>query len=561
MKQTMTDRERQAYEAVRKLFFLRLAVVVGCLAVIVLSRGQEGAFEVENIPAYLLLTLVVLVNLAYLQIADRIRKIRTFAALQIYLDVAFASLLIYLTGAGASNITFLYFACILAASIILGLRPGVLTASVATVILAGMKTLTFLAGHYGWVLPWCYSPTGEMPLTGISASVAFLLAQAISYYLVAVLAGRLAHGLRGAKLLNEKILESISDGLVAVDNDRQLRSINGEAIRLLGLPPGMPMVGRSVLEVSAFSKNADVMQALFTGEQPGMCQLSLTTLDGQQTPVAVTSSVLREYRGVPVGLLVMLIDLTERKRLEEAVARAETMEMVGQLAASIAHEIRNPLACIRGSAQEIRSDMTVEDQNVKLLDMVVHESDRINTIVTDFLHFSKMRSTALKRCNLTDALADVVTMLESRHRGKRLDIEFDATEPVFCLGDVEQLRQVFLNLGLNALDAMPEGGRLKVVVRRDVASRCRDASEGERPTTVVEFIDEGRGMSSEVKSQLFNPFFTTKPRGTGLGLSIVRRIVEAHKGSIEVESTEGEGSTFRVVLEGYPVPELQVSYV
>ncbi|HUU43770.1 MAG TPA: ATP-binding protein [Planctomycetota bacterium] len=561
MKNVMGERERQACERVRKLLFLRLAAVLSCLAVIVISHGRGGAFDAELTPAYLLLTVVGVVNLVYLVSADRVRSARRFACFQICLDMVFATLLIYLTGAGASNITFVFFGCILAASIILGLRPGVLTASLATVVLAAMKTLTFLAEHYGGTLPWSHSPAGDVALTGISASVAFLLAQAISYHLVAVLAGQLAHGLRGVRLLNEKILESISDGLVAVDNQHHVRLINREAIRLLGLPPGLPMVGRPADELAGFSKNAVVLRELFSGEQPGTGQVSLTTLDGRNAPAAVTASMLRDDRGTPVGLLVMFIDLTERKRLEAAMARAETMEMMGQLAASIAHEIRNPLACIRGSAQEVRSDLH-DEQCSRLLDMVVREADRINTIVTDFLHFSRMRSTALKRCNVTDALADVVTMLESRRRDAAVDITLDVPEPLFCLGDVEQLRQVFLNLGLNALDAMPEGGRLCIVARPhdpSDADASFDASPGPRVT--VEFIDDGRGMSDEVRSRLFNPFFTTKPRGTGLGLSIVRRIVEAHKGRIEVESIEGRGSTFRVVLEGCPVPELQVSHV
>jgi signal transduction histidine kinase len=280
--------------------------------------------------------------------------------------------------------------------------------------------------------------------------------------------------------------------------------------------------------------------------------------------VAITSSVLLEERHRKLGLVVMLIDLTERKRLEEAVARAQTMETVGQLAASIAHEIRNPLACIRGSAQEIRSELDGREDCTRLLDLVVKESDRINTIVTNFLHFSKMRRAALTRCNLTDVLSDVVTMLESRQgapnpatgtwegRDGRVQIGFDGSRPVYCMGDVEQLRQVFLNLGLNALEAMPGGGRLEVVARPEETERRSGSARSGTAGVVVEFRDQGEGMSERVREQLFHPFFTTKPRGTGLGLSIVRRIIEAHKGRIEVESVPGRGSTFRVVLEGYP---------
>lgn len=555
------EAERQAFERVKGLLFLRLAAVLVSLAVILVSQAGRGVFQAELFPTYLLLVIVCLFNLGYLLVIDRLHRARRFAAVQIYVDVLFASALIYLTGVGDSNITFLYFACILAASTILGLRPGVAIASLATVLLAGMTTLSHLAGYYGWELPWVNSRGPMPPAIGISSGVAYLMAQAVAYYLVAILAGRLSHGLSGVRLLNEKILENISDGVLAIDNERHVRSINREAARLLNLPSASDMQDKPLDELIGLSGNGEVLRELFSGEQPSFSQLVLAPADGGTAPVAVTSSALRDERGQRLGLLVTFIDLTERKRLEEALARAETMEMVGQLAATIAHEIRNPLACIRGSAQEIRSELAGDDQPAKLLDLVIRESDRINAIVTNFLHFSKMRHTALTRCNLTDVLTDVVTMLESRQADERVQVEFSGDEPVFCLGDVEQLRQVFLNLGLNALEAMPRGGRLEVNVRKAEEPLSADGLRTSLPRVEVEFTDQGEGMTGEVKARLFNPFFTTKPRGTGLGLSIVHRIVEAHRGRIEVDSAVGHGSTFRVVLEGDPARELQVSHV
>ena len=594
----MGESERRTLERVKALLFLRLAAVGVSLAVILVSQAGmpgRGTFEPGLWPIYSILVLVSLVNLGYLVLVRRRvpeggegpsrrkrwrflsprpgspRAVRRFAALQIYLDVLFASGLVYLSGAGESNITFLYFACILAASIVLGLRSSVMVASLATAMQAGMRTLSFLSDHYGWTLPWAQSPGPQLPVMGISSGVAYLMAQAAAYYLVAVLAGRLAHGLSGVRLLNEKILESITDGVLAIDNERRVRLINREALRLLGLPRGTRVEGRTLDEVLTCSRNVEVLRELFECEQPGISQVSLTTAEGPVAPVAITSSVLLEERQKKLGLVVMLIDLTERKRLEEAVARAQTMETVGQLAASIAHEIRNPLACIRGSAQEIRSELEGREDCTRLLDLVVKESDRINAIVTNFLHFSKMRRAALARCNLTDVLSDVVTMLESRQgapnpttcvwerREGRAQIVFDGSRPVWAMGDVEQLRQVFLNLGLNALEAMPDGGRLEVTVRREEMDLGSLMNRSGMPKVVVEFRDHGEGMTEQVQAQLFNPFFTTKPRGTGLGLSIVQRIIEAHKGAIEVESTPGGGSTFRVVLEGYPVESEQVN--
>jgi two-component system sensor histidine kinase PilS (NtrC family) len=543
-------------DRVKGLLFLRLAAVVVALAVILVAQAGRGAFDAALHPTYVILIAVSLVNLGCLLVVKRVRNFRRFAAVQIYLDVGFIGALVYVTGAGESNVTPLYFACILAASTLLGLGQGVMVASLATVCVAAMRTLTFLAGQYGWTLPFVMPDTAG-PL-GFYGGVASLMAQSVAYYLVAILAGRLAHGLSGVRMLNEKILESIEDGLLATDAGRRVRAINHEAMRLLGLSGARTPVGRLLDEVVAGSSNVEVLRELFKGDRPAVSSVTLVSIDGHETPVGVTSSALRDERGRAVGMVVMLIDQTERKRLEEALARAEKMEMVGQLAASIAHEIRNPLACIRGSAQEIRSDLPPGLPSGRLLDLVIRESDRINAIVSDFLHFSRMRRTALTRCNLTTLLSDVLAILRGRRDAGNVRIEFDPSTPIYCLGDVEQLKQVFLNLGLNAIDAMPDGGCLRVTVRQEAPEWSSEDVSRRGARVVVEFADEGVGMTDEVRRQLFSPFFSTKSRGTGLGLCIVRRIVEAHRGRVEVESVPGSGSTFRVVLDGYQSSELPV---
>ncbi len=561
MNATLKPNERRTLERVKGLLFLRLAAVVVSLAVILVAQAGRGAFRPSLYPAYLLLVVVCLANLGYLLVIKRVRRIRRFAAAQIYLDVLFAGALVYVTGAGDSNVTVVYFACILAASTILGLRQGVMVASLATVSVAVMRTLTFLAGRYDWTLPLAMPASPSGPVLGFYGGVASLMAQSVAYYLVAVLAGRLSLGLSGVRMLNDKILESINDGVMALDMDRRVRAINREATRLMGLAGPSAVLGRTLDEATAGSRNVDVLRELFKGEQPAVSSVTLLAADGSETPVAVTSSALRDESGRVVGQVVMWIDQTERKRLEEALARAETMEMLGQLAASIAHEIRNPLACIRGSAQEIRSDVSSDPQAAGLLDLVIRESDRINAIVSDFLNFSRMRRTALMRTDLAAVLGDVVTMLRNRRSAANVRIDFNAPAAVYCLGDVEQLKQVFLNLGLNAIDAMPHGGTLEIRLRREEPEWSPADVNRWGSRVVVEFVDEGVGMSEEVQKQLFSPFFSTKTRGTGLGLCIARRIVEAHKGRVEVESAPGRGSTFRIVLEGYQPSELAVNHV
>ena len=268
-----------------------------------------------------MLVFVCLANLGYLLLVKRVRDLRRFAAVQIYLDVLFAGCLVYLTGAGESNITVVYFACILAASTILGAADGVLVASLATVTVALMHTLTYLAWYYGWVLPLSMPTVPSGPVMGFYGLVAALMAHAIGYYLVAILAGRLARGLSGVRMLNDKILESIHDGVIALDGDRRVCAINRVAMRLMGLPVSNGYTGKLLDVVVSASAEAAVLREVFRGEQPAVSSVVLVSNDGASTPVAVTSSPMRDERARVVGLVVMLIDLTERKRLEEALAQ------------------------------------------------------------------------------------------------------------------------------------------------------------------------------------------------------------------------------------------------
>ncbi len=239
--------------------------------------------------------------------------------------------------------------------------------------------------------------------------------------------------------------------------------------------------------------------------------------------------------------------------MEEAIEQAQRMELVGQMSASIAHEIRNPLASIRGSAQELAKSGHLSQESGRLMEVVVRESDRINGVISEFLQFAGTREPTLRRCNLTDALTDTCLLLERRYPEAGHRIVMDLEEPVFAMGDAEQLKQVFLNLGLNALESMQKkGGVLRVwAMYREVRPRWTNpgVTESLFRRACVTFEDEGEGFDATNVEQLFVPFYTTKTRGTGLGLAVTRRIVEAHNGTIEVQSRPGSGSCFTVCLD------------
>jgi signal transduction histidine kinase len=266
--------------------------------------------------------------------------------------------------------------------------------------------------------------------------------------------------------------------------------------------------------------------------------------NGARIPVGISLSPLRDQEERVLGLVAVFQDLSEKKRIEEQLRRADRLAAVGQLAASIAHEIRNPLAAISGSIQVLQEEMQPQGQARQLLDIILREADRLKLITGQFLDYSRPKTPLRKECELVTCLEETVLLLKQQERaGAEVVVDFDPPElPVVVAADEDQLRQVFWNISLNAVQAMPDGGTLRIEVR-DLPS------DPEAPLVAVEFSDTGGGIRPEDLERIFEPFFTTKESGTGLGLSIARRVVEELGGRIEVTNRLGEGATFQVILK------------
>jgi signal transduction histidine kinase len=228
--------------------------------------------------------------------------------------------------------------------------------------------------------------------------------------------------------------------------------------------------------------------------------------------------------------------------IEEQLRRAERLSALGELSAVLAHEIRNPLGSIRGTAEILKDDFSPGDRKYEFLEILLKESERLNRVVEDFLHLARPVSSDQESCDLAKEIGEVVTLMsgEASSRGIRLVFLSGEIPPV--RGDQEKLRQVFLNLILNGIQATARGGSITVGLHHCPA--------GEESPAMVEisFADTGKGMSPLVMEKVFEPFYSTREGGTGLGLAIVQKIVESHSGSVQVTSEPGVGTTFRVKL-------------
>ncbi len=519
-------------------------LLLGRLAVAVVGIGATlitRPIDLHSGPPYVVLLAACLINLVWLSCARAGVRPRPLALVQILVDVGIVGTLVYLTGIDRV-FALLYFGVIIAAAMILSLRIALGLASAATIILAGVSIIYYLAGHQEVNLELPFVPRDVIAAYGtrLSFLLPFLVLFGLLLHVVAYLAGKLSAEVSRVRILTDEILLHMAGGVLAADRFGLVQFINPQAARLLGLRDPEAIRGRRLEEVVP-RKVADLVQRTLRGNDRASDEILVGT-----APVRVEVSPLLEADGGPLrGAVALINDLSLRTQVEEMTRRAERFQAVLEMSAAMAHEIRNPLASIRGAAQELGSSALPKEDDRLLLNVVIRESDRLDEIISEFLEYASDRPLQVGLFDLADVLRDTVLLLESRGV-HNVEIRDEIPRTLVCRGQPDKLKQVFLNLGINAFDAC-----FQSVKAAHLDIRCRPGVSPEpepRQGVLVEFADDGCGIARENLSRVFDPFFTTKPHGVGMGLAIARKIVRGHGGEITVESAEGQGTVFRVWL-------------
>jgi two-component system sensor histidine kinase PilS (NtrC family) len=518
---------------------------------ILIQINRPGAFPID--PFFALIGLTYALSVFYLATLRFVERHLWLIDLQFGVDALLVSAFIHVTGGIASNFSSLYLLPIIAASMIRYRRLAIQVASLSAALYLALVTVQYVD-----VLPLArrFSPAVDLPTLRVAQyTVAINLG---GFLAVAMLAGSLADSLRsaGARLehaslairdlraFNEYVINSLLSGLVTTDGEGRILTFNRAAASIIGVPAARA-VGRDFAEVM---QTPDWVRPRLAGLTEGRSlkvDCPHRTPDGRVLEMGFSFSPLTFPDGGK-GYLLSFQDVTDVRRLEQEARMRQRLAAVGEMAAGIAHEIRNPLASMSGSIQVLRQELPLSEDQAQLMDIVLRESERLNDTIRSFLAYARPQRSALARLDVRRILQDTALLLRNSAevRGDHvIDVEAPK-EPVWCEADESQIRQVVWNLATNGLRAMASGGRLLLTVDAD-----RTAGVDESVVLTVE--DQGCGIAPEDLDSIFQPFRSSFDRGTGLGLAIVHRVVTDYNGTIQVSSRVGVGTKVSVRLPAH----------
>jgi two-component system, NtrC family, sensor histidine kinase PilS len=489
-----------------------------------------GRFHDIYTLSYLIISQYVFTIIYYLLI-DRIGNLVLFAYVQFTIDILFEILLIYFTGGIDSWFSFTLVLTILASSIVLNKKAGFITATLSSVLYGMLINLQL----YGLL---AVKSEGLMEAKDYLYKI---FIHTIFFYLTAYLSGYLSSRLektvqkleekdmdiRDLELFTREVVEGLPSGLFTTDMSGRVLLFNRAAEAITG-------IGRETVIGHKIDSVIPFFPFPFSEERRSE---KTVTAGRTQKIIGLNVSLMKGAAENTKGFIVVFQDLTPFKKLEAEMKQKEKWAAIGELSSNIAHEIRNPLASLKGSIEMIREDSIPKNQKERLMEIALNEMDRLNRIITDFLTYSRPTPPEFSQFDIHELLDETIDLLKNVDQNNgHVSIKKNYNGPVIVNADPQKLRQVFWNLGLNAMEAMPGGGEI-IISTRDMA----DSIE-------ITIKDFGAGIEEKDQEKIFYPFFTTKEQGTGLGLAIAYRIVEEHRGWINVESGPGIGTTFEVIL-------------
>ncbi|MEO6392791.1 MAG: ATP-binding protein [Pyrinomonadaceae bacterium] len=544
---------RESERALRdRLWWLiggRLVAVMILAIAGVFWRGTTGGGAINFANFTLaIFAAVAVASIAYGLLLRFAGNLRLQAAMQLAVDVVVITAIVWASSDVYSPFVILYIINIALASILIGPRAAVITSLGCAVAFTSVAMPAVL---------------GMLPRAGDAVAVTSVVKaiQAVglndaAFLIIGLLVAQLAarqtrsdveliattQTLASLRALHERIVESIRSGLVTTDLDGKIYTFNAAAEEITGYK-SVAVIGENASQMFGDLSEAveESLRSSADGEMPPRFETDVLTPEQLRLRIGYGIAPLFSEGGETTGLVITFQDLTDVRALEETSRRQDRLAAVGRVAAGIAHEIRNPLAAMRGAIQVLQADVKEDEGQAQLMGIILRESDRLNKIITDFLVYARPRQSEFSNIDLRDVLRETFMLMRHSpelHPDHVLE-ESVPEAPLPVSADAAQLKQVFWNLARNALQSMPNGGRLRVEMDRRKNGRAH-----------ITFTDSGCGMTPQQVERLFEPFSSSRTGGSGLGLSIVYQIIRDHSGTINVRSIEGQGTVINIELPG-----------
>ncbi len=548
MKERPLRRRLAAHIAVRLL----VATVLLGAAVIVQLR-TPGVLPIN--PFYFLVGLTFAVSLGFIASLKLVERLPWLTDVHFAIDAVVVSAAVFITGGVESLFAILYMLPIVAASTVQFRRGGLQLAALSSILFFGVVVAQYLSVNGYLALPFSNLVASDLPPVNVAQYTVAL--NAFGFFAVAFLSGSLAERARRGEARLEQATEEIADlqafnqyvfdnlhsGLATADDENRLLTFNRSAMLITGREGALPIGDRAM----------DVMQlpptfAASLGQDLARVRTKRIDYIFQQAAGKVIELGL-SVAALPLpdgsrGYLYTFQDVTDIKRFEQSARLQQRLAAVGEMAAGIAHEIRNPLASMSGSMQMLKHELPLSAEQAQLMDIVLKESERLNQTIKSFLAYAKPQRYSLQQLDLRGIVQETAMLLRnSPEVDAQHEVEVKQSDDVVMVeADEGQIRQIIWNLATNGLRAMPNGGTLCL-------SAVHEPTPGGR-TAVLLVEDEGVGIPPEDLDSIFQPFRGSFGKGTGLGLAIVHRIVTDYGGQIEVRPRAAGGTVFRVSFPG-----------
>ena len=548
--------EEKTVLRLRYLMLLRVAFVTFLLGIATFLeiKGEDLLPEISLLSLYLVIITSYILSLFYFFLLNLTKNIKITLYIQAICDVLMITGLVYATGGISSVYAVFYTLVIIYSVLFLERRGGLIIASACSICYGLLLDLEY----YKILTPLYAMVSQDNPFTAgyvFSKIIIYIL----SFYLIAFLAIFVVEQEKKTRtllqeketafdqldLLHRSIIESVDTGILTINLRGQIKSFNRAAEEITGYSFA-EVEDKNIVDL--FPEYGDLLENIHTGGYPysqqSRVEMYIESHEKKPLTLGCSVSFLNDGTEKRIGDILVFQDLTAIKKMELILEKNRRLAFIGEMAAGLAHEMRNPLASISGSIQVLHKSLPLNEPDERLMQIILRGKDQLESFMRDFLLLSRPTPGMSEMIKITDIIEDILESIRylPDWRDDIQVIKSLQDHLPFIRANKTEIRQLIWNVLMNAIQSMPNGGRVTIETGKDTT----DISAGQ--FLEIKISDNGQGIMENDLGKIFEPFYTTREKGTGLGLAIVNRIVEGHAGKIKVDSRSGEGTTFMIWL-------------